>query len=533
MTTLRAWLNRLLPIVVAASAVNVLILLLRKSYDVHVGPLHLVAHGLFKPLLILNGAFLLTALFRNPSEPAPATARSLNARMPLIVLAALAAVVFALSVTVNPHDDEWNYRGLSSGYRTAEQLAHLFVSSQVNSWYRPLGFVSLWFDQAAYHRHVWAYHLQNILLHLGDVLLVFVLAMRLNLPKATAQWAAALYLVAAVTYEPVMWPSARFDLLAMLFTLAALIASIDFLRGRARTCLGIALLCYLLAVLSKESGYAFPVLIAVACCSMSDLRRRPQRLASLAVGVLMLTVCMLALRHIAVGGVGGYATADGSANLSFSAATVRSVLTRVMPMSLLSVNLSYPLPALLIAILGAFAALLACAAMAGASIAPRQRILALYALAGALPVAPILTWLDQSAQNARYLYMPAVFVSMLAAVALSNTRWPVILLSAFAFFNLCCGAYNVWVYEATYNYAGELARQVAADYAGQAGPFQLRVVGMPTDFDGVFFSRSEFEYRLQAKLQNATLIFEKDALCADRFCYQWQADRRTLVRFTR
>ena len=54
---------------------NVLILLLRKSYDVHVGPLHLVADGLFKPLLILNGAFLLFCFVPEPVRTGADTAR--------------------------------------------------------------------------------------------------------------------------------------------------------------------------------------------------------------------------------------------------------------------------------------------------------------------------------------------------------------------------------------------------------------------------------------------------------------------------
>ncbi len=538
--------NRLLTGCVAAAAANVVFLLVRQTYDVRLGPLHLAAHGLFKPLLILNGAFLLAILLRKPAGTAPAN--GLGAKASLGAIAVASAIAFALSLSANPLSDEWNYRGLSAVYATAGRLAGLFVSPQFAAWYRPLGFISLWLDHFAFGEHVWAYHLQNVLLHIANAVLAFLLASRLGLARMAAQWAAGLYLAAAVTYEPVMWPAARFDLLATMFTLLALIASINFLRGPflskgGQSWLWIGLACYALALLSKESGYAFPVLLAIFGFSGwgagfgGGATATRRRMAPLAAGVVAVTGLMLAVRRAVLGGIGGYADTAGtrSIHLSFTAATLRSILTKVMPMSLLSVNLSYPPPKILLVVIGAFAVLLAASAAAGASSTPRQRILTLYCLAATIPVATITGWLDESAQHVRFLYMPAVFVMMLAAAALSNTRWPVVLPAAFAALNLCCGAYNTWAYKATYRRAGELAGRIAADYAGRPGPVRLEVMGMPAEFNGVLFSRFELQYRLQERLPGVTVHFEdgseKAAICADRSCYVWQPDRRTLLRF--
>jgi len=68
---------RLAAVVVFGTApVNVLLLVVFGSYDLRVGPLHLGARFLFKPLLYLNAAFLVALLARRgeagmgaPSDP--------------------------------------------------------------------------------------------------------------------------------------------------------------------------------------------------------------------------------------------------------------------------------------------------------------------------------------------------------------------------------------------------------------------------------------------------------------------------------
>jgi hypothetical protein len=60
-------------------------------------------------------------------------------------------------------------------------------------------------------------------------------------------------------------------------------------------------------------------------------------------------------------------------------------------------------------------------------------------------------------------------------------------------------------------------------------------MGMPAEFNGVLFSQFELQYRLQERLPGVTVHFEdgseRAANCADRSCYVWQPDHRTLLRF--
>jgi hypothetical protein len=539
LTALKAtleFLHRLLVAIAVAAAVNVVFLLAHGGeYDFRIGFAHLVAHGAFKPLLILNGAFLLAAVTGKPREAVPGSAGHTGAHSGVLAaLGALALLELTFSCTVNPLYDEWNYRALSATYPTLGGAAHLFLSSQIGVWYRPLGFVSLWLDRALFHDHVWAYHLQNIFLHCGNAWLAMLLAKRLGLSKTAARWAGVLYLTAAITYEPVMWPSARFDLWAMLFTIAALLASARFLSGAGGKSLAAALACYALAVCSKESGYAYPLLLAIMALTAPFENKPPDRkprLIQLGAGVLIVTLAMLAIRKAVLGGAGGYpgTATTPSIHLSFSLATIRIVLARAMQMSLLSVNLSYPTPAVMLAVISAFALVLAVAALAGASLAPRRSILAVYVFAATLPVAPLISWLDFHAQHVRYLYMPAAFVTMLAAAALSNARRPAVMLFAFGALNLCCGFYNTWVYKTTYRNSAMLAGRIAADLEGQ--PAQVKIVGMPEEYNGVLFSRFELEYRLREMLSGVEIEFDDKGVCSVDHCYIWQPEQQSLQRF--
>lgn len=337
---------------VLLSAANLIFLLFRHSYAFTIGPVPFIAHGLFKPLLLLNGSFLLAVLVKNPRPSAPKLSVRVSRRALAAFLLAVLILHLSLSLRVNPLDDEWNYRLLTSQWRTLGDVARLFFTGQIASWYRPLGFASLWIDRQLFAEHVWAYHLQNIFLHGLNVILAFVLSKRLGLAEPTARYAAVLFAVSSVSYEPVMWPSARFDLLAVTFIAFALIAAIDYLHGSGARALWITIGCYVLAICSKESAYSFPLLatvvLAVAFYSKRDSAESAatrRRIMALSAGILLVTGSMLALRFAIFGGLGGYASAPAlrSPDLSFTAATVRSIFARGLPISLLSINLDYPL----------------------------------------------------------------------------------------------------------------------------------------------------------------------------------------------
>lgn len=516
-------LHQLLLIAVLAAAANVIFLAAHGgSYDLHMALLH--SENAFKPLLILNGIFLLTVLAAAPRD----TPRPVDSRPLIAILVVLASAALASTFNINALDDDWNYRFYSSTHDSFSGLVHLFTASQFGQWYRPVGFVSLWLDYALFHQHVWAYHFQQVLLHFANAFLVFRLARRLGLSETAARWSGTLYLTAAIAFEPVLWPAARFDLWAMFFILAALLLSAKVLTGSDRATLMAALVCYALAVASKESAYAFPILVTILAATSESPRRRD--LIQLAVGVLLITGAMLTLRHAVLGGVGGYASSSTapSPNFSFSLATIRILLARVAPISMLAVNLNNPTPGIMLAVIAAFALLLAVAALAGASTRRRDRLMVWYVFAATLPAAPLIGWIDFKAMHVRYLYMPAAFVMMLAAAALSNARRAGLVLFAFAALNLACGFYDTWAYRITLDHSRDLARGIERDLSGKLTP--VEILGMPREYNGVLFSRTELEYQLEAMVPGVRIAFQDKGPCTEPLCYTWQPERRTLER---
>lgn len=520
-------LQGVLAALVSLAAVNVAYLVWFGTYDFRIGPLHLVSHGFFKPLLILGTAFYLAILTKNP-EPRNEGA-GVSSRAMWLGLAAITAFWLWTTIPLNALFDEWNYRGYSSQTNPLK----LFASAQWDAWYRPLGFTSQWIDYKIFGSQLWGYHLQNIAFHLVNAYLALLFVRRIGVDKGAARWSALIFLGASSTYEAVMWPSARYDLMAMMFTGIALVWSIDYLRdGRGRVLAG-AMLVFALALMCKESGYAFPFLLLPLLWLHREQRGRG---IGLLVAAGTVTVAMLAVRFQVLHGVGGYAEnpSIGSPHLSLTFTTVYATLTRAFPIALFSVNQMAPMPFFARVAASLFALALPLAVWSGASTTVRQRWLALYALLATIPVAALMSWLDPRAQHVRYLYMPAFFILPLTACALWNARgrW---LAPAFVAFGIACAAHNVYVYRSTYARGDEIAAQIARDADASPEIARAVVYGMPPDeFNGVLFSIFQVEYRL-AELRPGMKfsVADKDAdreECRHSLCYTWDAEAREIHR---
>src|SRR5260370_32102323 len=79
---------------VGLAGANLALLALFSQYDVRLGPFHLAAHELFKPLLFLNAAVVLAALL------SPARPDETGWAPPLWLIAGVALLVYLPSVVV-------------------------------------------------------------------------------------------------------------------------------------------------------------------------------------------------------------------------------------------------------------------------------------------------------------------------------------------------------------------------------------------------------------------------------------------------
>lgn len=171
-------------------------------------------------------------------------------------------------VVENPHVRE----GLTwEGFRWA------FRTTSHAPYWHPLSWLSHMLDCQLYGLDPAGHHLTNVLLHLVNVLLVFLLLQRMTMRPWASVLAAGLFALHPVQTGTVSWISARPDLLATMFSLGALLA---YVRGAGRSdgrpWLGASVVAFALALLAKPAVLALPiVLLLIDDWPLERLRARP------------------------------------------------------------------------------------------------------------------------------------------------------------------------------------------------------------------------------------------------------------------
>lgn len=183
--------------------------------------------------------------------------RLLPALAPLL---AVLAFLPALRGEFLSWDDRGNIAHIPSS------LLDAFTSTHYGH-FQPLAWLSLALDRALWGLDPRGFHLTNLLLHAAAAFALFLLVKALAKDEKAAALAAALWAVHPLRVEPVAWVTERRELLA---TLLLLLSMREHVRGRRNG----ALLCFVLACLSKVTASVFPfVLVAYDYSRKMDLRR--------------------------------------------------------------------------------------------------------------------------------------------------------------------------------------------------------------------------------------------------------------------
>jgi tetratricopeptide (TPR) repeat protein len=169
---------------------------------------------------------------------------------PTVGLIVAGVLLFAASLNDPFHFDDELIR-IDSNVTTPARWAHFF-----NPFYlRQFTFFTFYLNHLAGGLNPAGYHAVNVLIHIANAVLLFLLLRRFVEPWV-AGMAAALFLVHPVQTEAVLYVYQRSILLACFFSLLALIA----LANRR---IGWAVLAFLLAFESKESALAVPLVVAL------------------------------------------------------------------------------------------------------------------------------------------------------------------------------------------------------------------------------------------------------------------------------
>jgi protein O-mannosyl-transferase len=167
-----------------------------------------------------------------------------------------------------------NYRGL--GW---EQLRWMFTTFQ-SGHYQPLSWMTFGLDYLFWGMNPFGYHLTNLVLHVANAVLFYLLVLRLlslalSVPPAStdyvlrvgAGFAALFFAIHPLRVESVAWATERRDVLSGFFFLATLICYVQAARvprgASYRRWFSASLICYSLSLLSKASGATLPLVLLV------------------------------------------------------------------------------------------------------------------------------------------------------------------------------------------------------------------------------------------------------------------------------
>ncbi|MBC7711509.1 MAG: hypothetical protein H7203_15725 [Rhizobacter sp.] len=132
-------------------------------------------------------------------------------------------------------------------------------------YFRPLGVLSWWVATRLFGLDYSAHSLINLSLHAANVSVLWLLLRALALRTEAVIAGVVLFALGPFSLATILWPSNRFDLLAVGFLLLQAIAMLRMLRGNLLA-LPLAMLAALAACWSKELAY--PVATALTCLSL-------------------------------------------------------------------------------------------------------------------------------------------------------------------------------------------------------------------------------------------------------------------------
>ena len=160
----------------------------------------------------------------------------------------------------------WDDQALTANWliHSPAGLMKIWTMPQLNlyeSHYWPMVYSSFWLEYRLWGLQPYGYHLNNVLLHILNSLLIWLLLRKLLIPGA---WlAAALFALHPVHVESVAWIIERKDVLSTFFYLLAFLFYIRFEDEKKKDFYAAAIIFFLLGLLSKSMVISFPLIIGL------------------------------------------------------------------------------------------------------------------------------------------------------------------------------------------------------------------------------------------------------------------------------
>jgi hypothetical protein len=371
--------------------------------------------------------FLAVAVRQATARPGatPDTTTEGKGRLGLWLALLIGAATWAVMVPFYFIGDDFEHLARAKGPMFAS-LWELTTRGQQGAFLRPVGFASIFLDYRFYGARPAGYHLTNLIIHLACVGGVYYLARELRFGSQIATMAALIYAVLPIEAEAVAWMGARFDLLSACFTIWGAVLYVSYRRSGGISKYIVALICFSLAVLSKENAYVFPLMLAAAeYLVLPKHRWRPLG------GCFLVAIALFLYRWAVLGGMGGYVNPSGQLMVFHAGFKVlQGLFLRGPALLLLGYNWAQPPPAATILLFSLTSAvLLAVAFLSRWAASGWRRVCFCFAwmVLPLLPAHPFLL-ITADLRTSRILYLGAPGLAMLLAQVLAGVpslrvRW--------------------------------------------------------------------------------------------------------------
>lgn len=303
------------------------------------------------------------------------------------------------------------------------------IKYAVDSFYRPIFNVLFTINYALFGTAPWGWHLMNVLIHCAVALLVFVVMNEFTGRKWVALIAAVLFAVHPAHAESVAWVSGITDPLVALFLLPAFYYYLLYRKSERKSLLTIALVFYFLALLSKETAIALPLIVAYCETAhfqdSAKLTRRFARAVAISSLFALPALIYFLLRYNALSSIlfGG----EPLYPLSYVFQTIPLALVKYLKLMAIPTGYSYQHYTELVSSVASvklIAPLALIAAITAAVILSRSRLLKFSAVWFIVWLAPALAVLRQYEQEYlvqdRYLYLPSIGFCLAVAIGIER-----------------------------------------------------------------------------------------------------------------
>ena len=227
-------------------------------------------------------------------------ASQINKGLPPVLLFIIVVALFFGSFT---NDFIWHDKSLieETSALSFRDMGGLFVEPNPSPvregamQYRPVSRMLLYLDSMLWGSAPFWYHIENILLHYMVVLLFYNIVLTAFKDIRTALLSSALFALHPIAVEPVNSVMAREGIISALFLMVSLSALLHLRGGKARWGI-LALLAFILSVLSLEHGIVFSVFLAANAFFSRDEPLRGR--TSIVIMFLLVTASYFLLRMI-------------------------------------------------------------------------------------------------------------------------------------------------------------------------------------------------------------------------------------------